>query len=220
MLPLGVFRSRQFSAANLSTLFVYAGLAMVFFLIGLELQEVLGYSPLEAGAATLPVTAMMLRVRPPGPARWRSGSGRGADDGRAADRRRRDAADDPHRRRARATSPSCCPAVLVFGAGLALTVAPLTATVLAAAADGTRASRQASTTRSPASGALLAVAAVPLIAGFDPGVPVGADALVSGFHTALVGAATLATIGAMVSFVAIRADTLNARPGRHRCDTG
>ena len=60
MLPLAIFRSRQFSAANVTTLFVYAGLSSVLFLIGIVLQQALGYSPLEAGAATFPITVIML----------------------------------------------------------------------------------------------------------------------------------------------------------------
>ena len=60
MLPLGIFRSRQFTTANVVTLLIYGGLGAVLFLIGLVLQESLGYSPIEAGAATLPITAIML----------------------------------------------------------------------------------------------------------------------------------------------------------------
>src|SRR5262245_3759360 len=60
MLPLDVFRSRQFTGANLTTLAVYAALGGTFFLVVLELQFALGYSALEAGAALVPVTVMML----------------------------------------------------------------------------------------------------------------------------------------------------------------
>src|SRR5207248_10189679 len=58
MLPLGLFRSHQFTGANLTTLAVYAGLGGVFFFVVLELQLVLGYSALEAGAALLPITIL------------------------------------------------------------------------------------------------------------------------------------------------------------------
>ena len=60
MLPLGIFRSRQFTGANLTTLAVYAALGGTLFLLVLELQLVLGYSALEAGASLLPVTMIML----------------------------------------------------------------------------------------------------------------------------------------------------------------
>ena len=58
MLPLAIFHSAQFSATNVVTLFVYAGLAVSMFMLGLVLQEALGYSPIEAGAATLPLAAV------------------------------------------------------------------------------------------------------------------------------------------------------------------
>ena len=60
MLPLDIFRSRQFSAANLVTFVVYAALGGFFFLMVAFLQISMGYSPIESGAATLPVTAVML----------------------------------------------------------------------------------------------------------------------------------------------------------------
>ena len=62
MVPLEMFRSRQFTAANLVTLIVYASLSLMFFLLVVHLQQVLGYSPTQAGAATLPVTGLMLAL--------------------------------------------------------------------------------------------------------------------------------------------------------------
>ena len=60
MLPLDIFRSRQFVAANLVTFVVYASIGITFFLLVVHLQQVLGYSPLRSGVATLPVTGLML----------------------------------------------------------------------------------------------------------------------------------------------------------------
>ncbi len=60
MLPVVMFASRQFSAANLMTLLVYAALGATIFFLVLQLQTVLGYGPLEAGLATLPITIVML----------------------------------------------------------------------------------------------------------------------------------------------------------------
>ncbi|MDX1691203.1 MAG: MFS transporter, partial [Acidimicrobiia bacterium] len=64
MLPLAVFSRRTFTAANLVTVSVYGPLSAMFFLLNLYLQNALGYSPLESGAAGLPVTALMLVLSP------------------------------------------------------------------------------------------------------------------------------------------------------------
>ncbi|MFL5320277.1 MAG: MFS transporter [Myxococcaceae bacterium] len=64
MLPLDVFRSRQFSGANLMTLGVYAALSGSLFLLTLQLQTVLGYSPLASGASFAPMTLLMLVLSP------------------------------------------------------------------------------------------------------------------------------------------------------------
>jgi len=54
MLPLDLFRSSDFTGANALTLFLYGALACVFFFLPLDLIQVQGYSPLQAGAALLP----------------------------------------------------------------------------------------------------------------------------------------------------------------------
>jgi EmrB/QacA subfamily drug resistance transporter len=60
MMPLAIFSSRQFTAVNVITLCVYAGTGGFFFLTALQLQIVVGYSALAAGAAMLPNTVLML----------------------------------------------------------------------------------------------------------------------------------------------------------------
>jgi len=59
MLPLRLFRRRNFSAGNTETFAMYGGLAIVFFFLVLFLQQIGGYSPLQSGLATLPVTIVM-----------------------------------------------------------------------------------------------------------------------------------------------------------------
>jgi EmrB/QacA subfamily drug resistance transporter len=59
MLPLGLFRRRNFSAGNVETFTMYAGLSIVFFFLILFLQQIGGYTPLKSGLATLPVTLVM-----------------------------------------------------------------------------------------------------------------------------------------------------------------
>src|SRR4029078_6998999 len=60
MLPLKLFRVPQFTGANLTTLAVYGALGGAFFLLVLELQLALPYSAIEAGSSLLPVTVLML----------------------------------------------------------------------------------------------------------------------------------------------------------------
>jgi EmrB/QacA subfamily drug resistance transporter len=59
MLPLGLFKRRNFSAGNIETFSMYAGLAVLFFFLILFLQQIGGYTPLQSGLATLPVTVIM-----------------------------------------------------------------------------------------------------------------------------------------------------------------
>ena len=60
LLPLKIFRSGQFSGANAVTFVVYGGLGGALFLLPIQLQEVLGFSPLGAGISLLPITVIML----------------------------------------------------------------------------------------------------------------------------------------------------------------
>jgi EmrB/QacA subfamily drug resistance transporter len=68
MVPLRLFRSRNFMGANLLTLFLYSGLSGVLFFFPLDLVQVQGYSPTEAGAALLPFILLMFLL-----SRWSGG---------------------------------------------------------------------------------------------------------------------------------------------------
>jgi predicted MFS family arabinose efflux permease len=68
MIPLMLFRSRSFSGANLLTLFLYAALAMFFFLFPMNLIQVQGYSTTATGAAALPLILLMFFL-----SRWSGG---------------------------------------------------------------------------------------------------------------------------------------------------
>jgi EmrB/QacA subfamily drug resistance transporter len=68
MVPLRLFRSRNFSGANLLTLFLYAALSGVLFFFPLDLIQVQRYSPTEAGAALLPFILLMFLL-----SRWSGG---------------------------------------------------------------------------------------------------------------------------------------------------
>ncbi len=129
MLPLWLFKIRNFWVTNVTTLSTYAGLIGGLFFVGLYLQQVVGYSPLEAGLATTPISILMFFLSP----RFgRIASGTGPRAPMTAGPivgglgllllLRVD------------TSASyladVLPGLLVFGVGLSATVAPLTATVL------------------------------------------------------------------------------------------
>jgi hypothetical protein len=129
MLPLELFRSHNFSAVNLATLCVYAGLIGSSFFITLYLQQVAGYTPFQAGAAGTPITILMLllsgrfgglasRIGP----RIPMGVGPVISAAGLALLLRLDT--DPN------YLTDIFPYTLLFGVGLAMTVAPLTTTVL------------------------------------------------------------------------------------------
>ncbi|SNR35952.1 hypothetical protein [Actinomadura mexicana] len=59
MLPLGLLAHRSFSAANAASFCIYGAVAGMFFLVPLQLQITSGYSPLAAGLALLPITAVV-----------------------------------------------------------------------------------------------------------------------------------------------------------------
>ncbi len=131
MLPLSLFRERNFTIGNLATLTAYLGLGGVIFLLPVFLQEVGGYSPVEAGLALLPVTLLMIalsrrfgaladRIGPRTPI---SLGALVASCGLLLLARVDHRAD---------YVSEVLPALLVFGLGLAMLVAPLTATVLGA----------------------------------------------------------------------------------------
>ncbi|MEO6125927.1 MAG: MFS transporter [Ilumatobacteraceae bacterium] len=216
MLPLAIFRSRQFSAANLVTLFVYGGLGATLFLIGLVLQESLAYSPLEAGIATLPITVIMLafsaragalaqRIGP----RWPMTIGPIVIASGLLLMIRISPGES--------YASAVLPAMTVFAAGLALTVAPLTATVLAAASAEHAGVASGVNNAVARVGSLLAVAAVPIVAGFSPGADIVAGPLVDGFHTVLVAAAVLVLLGAAIAFAGIRSTVLAEQDHDFHC---
>jgi EmrB/QacA subfamily drug resistance transporter len=130
MLPLGLFRRRNFAIGNLETFTMYAGLGLLFFFLVLYLQQVAGYSALAAGTATIPVTVVMFTLSMRfgaladrhGP-RFFMGVGPLVAAAGLALFLRLDADVDYW--------TDLLPALLVFALGLSMTVAPLTATVLA-----------------------------------------------------------------------------------------
>ncbi|MFE9836304.1 MFS transporter [Streptomyces sp. NPDC005551] len=206
MMPLDVFASRQFTAVNLVTLCVYAAFGGFFFLTALQLQVVAGYSALGAGTALLPTTVLMLlfsarsgdlaqRIGPRvpltvGPLLCAAGMllmlRVGPDASYAAD---------------------VLPAVLVMGAGMVSLVAPLTATVLASV-ETERAGLASGINNAAARAAgLVAVAALPLLAGMGPEAYRSAEQFDAAFRRAMPWCAGVLVLGAGVACATVR------RPG-------
>ena len=130
MLPLGLFRHRNFAVGNLETFAMYGGLGTTFFFLVLFLQQVAGWSALNAGLAMLPSTVVMFLLSKRagrladrlGPRLFMGGGPLLAAAGLVL-MQRLDAHVD--------YVTDLLPALLVFSLGLSATVAPLTATVLA-----------------------------------------------------------------------------------------
>jgi len=213
MLPLAVFRSRQFSAANIVTLVVYAGLGGALFLLPVELQQVAHYTPLESGASLLPLTVIMLAL-----SAWS-----GALASRIGPRLqmsigpvivaiglvmfgRIDASGG--------YLGEVLPAVIVLGLGLAATVAPLTSTVLAAAPAERSGIASAVNNDVARAAGLLAVAILPAAAGITGASYLHPDVFSAGFRTAMLAAAVTCVLGGVLAALTIRkpAPTSDATP--------
>lgn len=202
MLPPRLFASRLFSVVNVGTFAIYAALGGVTFLLVLQLQVSLGWSPLAAGTATLPMTGLMLllsgragasgdRVGPRlpltvGPAVAAAGVAVLAFVGPGDD------------------YPSAVlPGVLLLGSGLVVTVAPLTATVLGAAPAELAGTASGVNNAVARSAGLLAVAALPALAGLTGQAYAEPDLLTSAYRTAMGVCAGLLVVAALVAGVAV-----------------
>ena len=221
MLPLDIFASRLFAAANLVTFAVYAALGGTFFLFVVHLQVVLGYSPLAAGAAMFPVTVLMLLLSPrAGSLAQRIGPrvpmsvGPVLIAGGLLVMSRVDAG-------SRYVS-DVLPGVLLFGLGLACTVAPLTATVLAAAEDRHAGVASGVNNAVARVAGLLAIAVLPVIAGLSKDDFAHPSQFAAGFRVAITTAAGLALAGGVLAWLTIRSDEPMSRrlPDEYHCAAG
>jgi EmrB/QacA subfamily drug resistance transporter len=211
MLPLSIFDSRQFSSANVVTFVVYAAMGGVFFFLVVFLQVSLGYSPIAAGAASLPITALMLAFSPrAGALAQRIGPRLPLTLGPIgiAIGMLMMTMIDP----GDSYVGSVLPAVIVFGLGLTLVVAPITATVLAAADERHAGVASGVNNAVARTAGLAAVAALPLIVGLT-----GADyedpaAMTDAFHGAVLACAVLALAGGVLAWLTISNDVLRTVP--------
>jgi len=200
MLPLSIFRERQFAATNAVTFIVYAALVGATFLLPVVLQVVSGYSPLASGLALLPLTIIMLALS--------------ARSGKLAAR--------IGPRLQMSVGPVVVgvglalltisteganyliyvlPPVVIFGLGLAITVAPLTSTAMSSAPAEHSGIASAVNNDVARFGGLLAVAVLPALAGITGTVYLHPAALAAGFHTAvLISGITCAAGGVLAAF--------------------
>jgi hypothetical protein len=205
LLPPAIFRSRQFTGANLTTVAVYAALSGAMFLLALQLQESLAYSPLAAGLAMLPTTVIMLVLSPVtggladriGPRLPMTVGPVVAAVGLALMARITPGA---------GYLPAVLPAVVIFGVGLSITVAPLTRTVLAAVPEQQVGVASGTNNTLARLAGLLAVAILPSAAG----VETGGGSLGPGFGRAMLITAALCVVGG-----AVAAATVRHSPSKH-----
>jgi len=207
MLAPSIFSSRQFSAANALTFVVYAALGGMFFLLVVFLQVVLGYSPLAAGAASLPITVIMLALSArAGALAQRIGPRLPLTGGPLLI-----AAGMLLMLRVDGSSSyvsGVLPAVVVFGLGLASTVAPVTATVLAAVSDEHAGMASGVNNAVARTAQLVAIAVLPLAIGLSDETYQDPPAFTDAFHLAVVLTSGLALVGAVIAWTTIRGDVL------------
>ncbi|MFS0866233.1 MFS transporter [Microbacterium sp. 179-B 1A2 NHS] len=197
ILPLEIFRVRNFWTGNLSTFFVYAALSLNGFVVGVYLQQGAGLSATLAGLASLPATVLLIALS----------SVVGSLAGRFGARLFMTAG--PLLMAAGALLlltvredfdywTQVLPSLVVFGLGLALTVSPLTATILGAI-GGTRSGIASATNNAVARIAGLVVIAV--LAAI-----VGGSLDLEGFHRAAIVTAALLAVGGVIAFLGIRTE--------------
>lgn len=195
ILPLDLFRARNFSAGNIATLFVYAALSLNGFVVAVYLQQGAGLSATVAGLASLPTTLLVIGLSSRigslagrlGPRLFMTVGPLIMAAGAALLLTVSDAFDYWWQ---------VLPAMVLLGLGLAVTVSPLTSAILGAA-DHSRSGIASAVNNAVARVAgLLAIAALAAITG-------GALDLV-GFHRAAIVTTVLLVVGAIVSFIGIR----------------
>jgi EmrB/QacA subfamily drug resistance transporter len=209
MLPMHLFRSPQFSGVNLMTLGVYIGVGGTFFLVPLQLQVSLGYSALEAGAALVPFTLLLLVLSPSaGQVAQRIGARVPLTVGPLIAAvgivilGTVDAGDS--------YVGLVLPGIAIFGLGMAITVAPLTAAVLGAVDDEFVGVASGVSNAVARFAGMLAVAALPAIAGISAASTLAAG-LADGYQDALRIAAVTTSLGGLTAALFV-GQTARVRP--------
>jgi EmrB/QacA subfamily drug resistance transporter len=195
LVPLGLFRARNFAVGNIATLSIYGALGMVFFVVTLFLQEVWGFPAWLAGLATLPPTVMLLLLSTlVGTLSGRSGPRWFMTAGPAI------AAVGALLLLLAGPDPSAywwsvLPGLVLVGAGIATMVTPLTSAVLGSVPQGEAGSGSAVNNAVARIAGLVTVALA--------GVVLGGEMSVDGLHRAMVVMALLLAAGSVVSAIGI-----------------
>ncbi|GAA3198626.1 MFS transporter [Actinocorallia longicatena] len=205
LIPPELLRSRQFVGVNLTTLTVYAALGGAFFLFTLQLQNSMGYSALQAGVSTLPMTVIMMLLssrigalaQRTGPRPLMTAGPVVAGAGLALMTLAQPGT---------SYLTGVLPGVVVFGLGMSITVAPLTSTVLASVDEEHVGAASGANNAVARLAGLLAIAILPLAAGLD--AVGGTGGLGDGYARAMwISAALCAAGGAISWFTVSRAGT-------------
>lgn len=213
LLPLGIFRTRQFMAVNVVTFVMYGALGGALFLLPIQLQQVLKYSPTAAGISLLPVTVIMLLLS----------SRSGALAGRIGPRLQLSsgplvvAAGMALMTRigtGGTYAADVLPAVVVLGFGLATTVAPLTATALSSAPQEHAGMASAVNNDVARAGSLIAVSVLPPLAGLSGFAYLHPDSLNHGFRVAVVVCAFICAVAGLLAVAGIQNRSVTTRKGR------
>lgn len=194
MLPLSMFRLRNFFVGNVATLTIYGGLSVSIFLLIIFLQQVGNYSALRAGLSVLPVTIIMFLLSP------RFGVLAGTYGPRLFMGVGPLIAGSGFLLMVRVSQPvdywtTLLPALIVFGIGMSMTAAPLTAAILGCVAP-TRAG-----IASAVNNAIARIAGLITVAMI--GIVTGTQLDLRGFHRAVLVTALLVMAGGVISLIGI-----------------
>ena len=214
LLRLSLFTSRQFDAINVMTLVLYGALGAASYLVILQCELRLGYSPARAGAALIPESVVFLLLAPVSGAlvarvgpRWLMTGGIilvAAGLGWLATAQP-----------GQSYPAAILPGVLLWGLGIGLAVTPLTAAVLAAVGDADLGEASGINDAASRIGGVVVIAVVPLLIGATGGRGY-AGALVGGYRPAMIVMAGLCVAAAVITALFVTDDRLAGRGGRAR----
>jgi len=208
MLPLELFRSGTYTGANLVVLLVALAMFGVFFFVSLYMQNILGYSAVQAGAAFLPMTILIILVAPVA--------------GKASDRIGSRGLMTAgmifiavqlvmfSRLSADASFWDLFPALLIGGVGMSLTMTPSAAAATRSVSVDKAGVGSAVLNSARQVGGTMGIAVMGAIVAAEAGGERTVDAFMRGFESALLVAAAIAVVGAVVAFTLVRP---HERPG-------